>query len=284
MDFAFEFIIKNGGIDTEDDYPYTVGGEGRVEERKVGGRPGSGYRGRLASTCHGELEARPQYTVGNLLHTAPWIYACIPTKQCLVLILPSLPPALQAEEGQCQENKLGRHVVTIDDYQVRLSTALLATALLLQACAAGEGQLAPWSGTRWCAEPAPCMPPPRHPPARTCLPMTRKRWRRRWRTSPCRWPSRPTRWGAAEVLVVGQGSCKPRRQDGVHAAAEWCGQQAFARPCGASFHQAHQRQSPLPCPPHPALPAARLPAVRGRRVRRRVRHRARPRRAGGRVS
>ncbi|KAI7845192.1 hypothetical protein COHA_001236 [Chlorella ohadii] len=45
MDFAFEFIIKNGGIDTEDDYPYT------------------------------------------------------------------------AEEGQCQENKLGRHVVTIDDYQ-----------------------------------------------------------------------------------------------------------------------------------------------------------------------
>lgn len=25
MDFAFEFIINNGGIDTEDDYPYTVG-------------------------------------------------------------------------------------------------------------------------------------------------------------------------------------------------------------------------------------------------------------------
>lgn len=24
MDFAFEFIINNGGIDTEDDYPYTV--------------------------------------------------------------------------------------------------------------------------------------------------------------------------------------------------------------------------------------------------------------------
>lgn len=26
MDFAFEFIMKNGGIDTEDDYPYTVRG------------------------------------------------------------------------------------------------------------------------------------------------------------------------------------------------------------------------------------------------------------------
>jgi len=189
MDFAFEFIIKNGGIDTEDDYPYTVGGEGRVEERKVGGRPGSGYRGRLASTCHGELEARPQYTVGNLLHTAPWIYACIPTKQCLVLILPSLPPALQAEEGQCQENKLGRHVVTIDDYQVRLSTALLATALLLQACAAGEGQLAPWSGTRWCAEPAPCMPPPRHPPRRT------------WHGA------RPATWSGQTSPYTGHGWC-----------------------------------------------------------------------------
>jgi KDEL-tailed cysteine endopeptidase len=45
MDFAFEFIIKNGGIDTEEDYPYT------------------------------------------------------------------------AEEGTCQDNKMRRHVVTIDDYQ-----------------------------------------------------------------------------------------------------------------------------------------------------------------------
>ena len=26
-------------------------------------------------------------------------------------------PARQAEEGQCEDNKLGRHVVTIDDYQ-----------------------------------------------------------------------------------------------------------------------------------------------------------------------
>lgn len=36
-----------------------------------------------------------------------------------MLTPPWLPPTPQAEEGQCQENKLGRHVVTIDDYQVQ---------------------------------------------------------------------------------------------------------------------------------------------------------------------
>lgn len=30
MDFAFEFIMKNGGINTEEDYPYTVGGHGET--------------------------------------------------------------------------------------------------------------------------------------------------------------------------------------------------------------------------------------------------------------
>lgn len=34
MDFAFEFIIKNGGIDTEEDYPYTAQ-EGKCEKRKM---------------------------------------------------------------------------------------------------------------------------------------------------------------------------------------------------------------------------------------------------------
>lgn len=34
MDFAFEFIIQNGGIDTEEDYPYTAA-EGVCEKRKL---------------------------------------------------------------------------------------------------------------------------------------------------------------------------------------------------------------------------------------------------------
>lgn len=32
MDFAFEFIINNGGIDTEEDYPYTVSFHTACEE------------------------------------------------------------------------------------------------------------------------------------------------------------------------------------------------------------------------------------------------------------
>lgn len=34
MDYAFEFIIKNGGIDTEEDYPYT-GKDGRCDSVRV---------------------------------------------------------------------------------------------------------------------------------------------------------------------------------------------------------------------------------------------------------
>lgn len=33
MDFAFKFIVKNGGIDSEDDYPYT-GRDGRCDKTK----------------------------------------------------------------------------------------------------------------------------------------------------------------------------------------------------------------------------------------------------------
>lgn len=35
MDYAFEFIISNGGIDTEKDYPYT-GYDGRCDTDRVG--------------------------------------------------------------------------------------------------------------------------------------------------------------------------------------------------------------------------------------------------------
>lgn len=34
MDYAFEFIINNGGIDTEDDYPY-LGRDGRCDTYRV---------------------------------------------------------------------------------------------------------------------------------------------------------------------------------------------------------------------------------------------------------
>ena len=34
MDYAFEFIIKNGGIDTEEDYPYKAA-DGRCDQNRV---------------------------------------------------------------------------------------------------------------------------------------------------------------------------------------------------------------------------------------------------------
>lgn len=36
MDSAFEFIINNGGIDTEEDYPYHAA-DGRCDTYRVGG-------------------------------------------------------------------------------------------------------------------------------------------------------------------------------------------------------------------------------------------------------
>lgn len=35
MDYAFDFIVGNGGIDTEDDYPY-AGVEGQCDPSRVG--------------------------------------------------------------------------------------------------------------------------------------------------------------------------------------------------------------------------------------------------------
>lgn len=34
MDYGFEFIVKNGGIDTEDDYPYK-GVDGQCDQNRV---------------------------------------------------------------------------------------------------------------------------------------------------------------------------------------------------------------------------------------------------------
>lgn len=34
MDYAFEFIIKNGGIDSDKDYPYT-GRDGSCDQNRV---------------------------------------------------------------------------------------------------------------------------------------------------------------------------------------------------------------------------------------------------------
>ena len=45
MDFAFDFIIKNGGIDTEKDYPYTVGGRAGRAGVWVGGWVAGRIRG-----------------------------------------------------------------------------------------------------------------------------------------------------------------------------------------------------------------------------------------------
>lgn len=34
MDYGFEFIIKNGGIDTEEDYPY-IAANGQCDQNRV---------------------------------------------------------------------------------------------------------------------------------------------------------------------------------------------------------------------------------------------------------
>ena len=47
MDFAFEFIINNGGIDTEDDYPYTV----RWADREASHRRGHACAEHQAADC-----------------------------------------------------------------------------------------------------------------------------------------------------------------------------------------------------------------------------------------
>ena len=128
MDFAFEFIIKNGGIDTEEDYPYTVRGGERWGALGKAGRGRRGQPWRWVGGQRGLCSAAAVVRLG-----APLLPPLTSPR--------SLRRALQAEEGQCQENKLGRHVVTIDDYQARprcccaLNNNAAAAALLC--CSAG---------------------------------------------------------------------------------------------------------------------------------------------------
>lgn len=83
-----------------------------------------------------------------------------------------------------------------------------------------------------------------------CPPMTRRRWRRRWRTSRCRWPLRPTRWEGGAVVCV----------------ALWDAEQCCRGPwmdAGRCLPTSAGRQGaqPLrvPHPPGPALPRPPCP-------------------------
>ena len=88
MDFAFDFIIQNGGLDTEDDYPYSA----QVLPRNC--------------FCY---DASLQ-----VAHTGSrFCYAC-PTLPCHG---PARPLSMCAQDGTCQKNKRRRHVVTIDGYE-----------------------------------------------------------------------------------------------------------------------------------------------------------------------
>ena len=115
MDFAFDFIIQNGGLDTEDDYPYSA--QVTLQHQSAPHRtdkPDAALSGTLfcsnapAPLCHPHARC----PITGSVHLGPnWHgVAC----QAGAKVRKAFRAA---QDGTCQKNKRRRHVVTIDSYE-----------------------------------------------------------------------------------------------------------------------------------------------------------------------